>query len=113
MLETVTGALASNLHQAQFGDTRNFIFSAITVQRLFKGAQYLTAMFCILHIDKIDNNNTAQIAHPYLPRGSRSGFKVGFVDGLFKIAMTDKGTSIDINGGHGFGLVYHQMATRF
>ena len=41
------------------------------------------------------------------------GFKVGFENSLFQIAMTDKTTGIDIDGRHRFGLINNQIATRF
>ena len=70
-------------------------------------------MLGVLHIDKVDNDYATQIAHTDLPRRGRSGFEIGFIDGLLKIAMPHKGASVYIYGGHGLGLIYNQMSTRF
>ena len=35
------------------------------------------------------------------------------IDELFQVAVPDVGTGIDVDGGHGFSLINHQMTTGF
>ena len=69
-------------------------------------------MLHIGHIDEVDNNDAAQIAQPQLPSDCLGSLHIGLVNRLFQIAVTNKRTGIDVDGGHSFGLVYDQMSSR-
>ena len=70
-------------------------------------------MLNIVHIDKVDNDDTAQVAQPKLAGNRRGRLKVGFENGLFKVAVTHIAAGININGGHCLGGVNHQITTGF
>ncbi len=69
-------------------------------------------MLFAAHVDEIENDDAAEVAQAQLTRDGRGGFQIGLDDGFFKIAMTGEGTGVDVDGGHGLGLVDHQMPAR-
>ncbi|MNI10536.1 hypothetical protein D3C73_636530 [compost metagenome] len=71
--------------------------------------QYPAAVFIIVHIDEINDDDAAQVAQPQLAGNGLRRFDVGIEDGLVKIAVANKGPGVDIHGGHGFGLIDDQV----
>ncbi|MNE06608.1 hypothetical protein D3C80_992020 [compost metagenome] len=45
-----------------------------------------------------------------MPGDGGGGLEVGLEDGLFKVAMADESPGVDVDGGHRFGRVDHQVA---
>ena len=83
----------------------------VTLERPFQRKHHLTSMLIMVHIDKINNDDAAQIAQTKLPCNRLHCLKVGLVDRLFQCTMTDKSTGIHIDSGHGFSLVDDQVTT--
>ncbi|MOA00646.1 hypothetical protein D3C78_1200190 [compost metagenome] len=75
--------------------------------------QDATAVIFITHIDKVDDDNAAEIAQAQLARDRLGRFNIGVENRVVKIAVTNKRTGIDINGSHRFGLIDDQIAARF
>ena len=46
-----------------------------------------------------------------LPRGGLRGFQIRLVHRFFEIAVTEKGPGVDVDRGHGLGLVDNQVST--
>src|SRR5690606_12882180 len=88
-------------------------FHAIFTQRLLQGVQHATAVVFIIHIDKVDDDNTAQITQAKLACDGLRRFYIGIKDGVIEVAMADKRAGVDVDGGHRFGLINNQIATRF
>jgi hypothetical protein len=82
----------------------------IAGETLLQGAQYLPLMLVLGHVDEIDDDDAAEVAQPQLPTDRLGRLQVGLEDGLFEIAVADEGAGIDVDGGHGLGLVDHQMS---
>ncbi len=70
-------------------------------------------MLLVLHVDKIEDDNTPEIADPQLSCNRYGCLEVGFQYGLGMIATTKVGTGIDIDGRHRLSLVDHQVASGF
>ena len=75
--------------------------------------QHATAVVFIIHIDKVDDDNTAQITQAKLACDGLRRFYIGIKDGVIEVAMADKRAGVDVDGGHRFGLINNQIATRF
>ena len=64
------------------------------------------------HVDKVHDDDAAQVAQPELPRNRLRRFQVGLENGFVKVARTDKAAGIHVHRGQRFGLVNDQVATR-
>ena len=69
-------------------------------------------MLRVLHIDKIDNDDAAQIAQAHLSRDRLSGLKIRLENRIVKAASTDKTARIDVDRGERFGGINDQIAAR-
>ena len=85
----------------------------IARQRLFEGTQHLTTMLGFNHVDKVDDDDTAQITQPQLARHRLGRLEIRLEQCLFQILAAHIGASIDVDGGQGLGLVEHQVAAGF
>ena len=83
----------------------------ITFERPLQCKHHLASVLIMVHIDKINNDDAAQIAQTKLPCNRLHRLKVGLVDRFFQCAMADKSTGIHIDGSHGFSLVDDQVTT--
>ena len=70
-------------------------------------------MLCVGHVDEIDQDHAAEVAHPQLARNRMRRFEVGPEDGVVEIAPADITTGIDVDGIHRLGLIDDQIAARF
>ena len=66
-------------------------------------------MLTCQHIDKVDDDNAAQITQPQLARDGLRRFQIGFENGFLQISPANIAARVDIDRGHGFGLVKDQM----
>src|SRR5690606_5206949 len=64
LLQAFAGALAGHLHQPQLGDADDVGLGVITLQLPLQRAQYLSAVFLILHVDEVDDDDATQVAQP-------------------------------------------------
>ena len=113
VLQRLAGALAGHLHQTERGDLGDMGACVIPRQRLLQRTQHLTLVLLFAHVDEVDDDDAAEIAQSELAADRLGRFQVGLEDGLFEVAMTDEGAGIHIDGGHGLGLVDHQMTAGF
>ena len=67
-------------------------------------------MDLFLHIDEIDDNDTAYIAQPELIGDFLHRLHVGLENGFFKIVFSDKTSRIDINHRQGLGSLDDNVA---
>ena len=67
-------------------------------------------MFLLNHVDKIDDDDAAQIPQAHLARNRVAGFQIGFEDGFVKTARAHKTAGVHIDGRHGFGGFDNQVA---
>ena len=88
-------------------------FCVIAFKRLIQGKHNLALVLLIIHVDKIDDDNAAQVAQTKLSCNRLRRLQIGFIYGFFQCSMTDKTTGVHINCGHGLCLVYHQVTTGF
>ena len=70
-------------------------------------------MLRVLHIDKIDDDDTAQIPQTQLAGDDLGCFKIGFKNGVVKTAYPDESSRIDIDGGQRLGLIDNEISAGF
>lgn len=75
--------------------------------------QHPAAVIFRLHVDEVDDDDAAKVAQAQVTGDGRRRLDVGIEDGLFQIAMADKGACVDIHRGHGFGLVDDEVTAGF
>src|SRR3990167_7821391 len=110
LFDAFAGALAGHLHQAQLGDADDIGLGVVALQLLFQGTQHLALMLLIFHIDKVDDDDPAQVAQAQLAGNSSGRLQVGLEDGFFQRAMADEGPGIDVDGAHRLGRINDQVA---
>jgi hypothetical protein len=113
MFQTFTGSFAGHFHQPQHRYFGNVGFRVVFFKMPLERLQNLFFMILALHIDKIDNNDAAEVSEPELPGNGLRRFKIGFKDSLFEVTAADIAAGIHVDCGHRFGLIEHQMPARF
>ena len=109
MFQALAGAFPRHFHQTQGGHLGNLCLDMVLVEALLQGAQYLALVFPVRHIDKVDNDNAAEVTQSQLPGNGLRRLQIGLENGLFKVAMTDITTGVYIRGSHGLCLVNDQV----
>ena len=111
VLETFTGTFAGHFHQTERRHFANLGFGMILSEIFLQRIQQLTLVVVTLHIDKIDDDDSPEIAQPELSCNCLRCFHVGFENGFFKVLVTHKCARIDIDGSHRLGLIDDQVST--
>ncbi|OPZ74915.1 MAG: hypothetical protein BWY80_00377 [Firmicutes bacterium ADurb.Bin456] len=75
--------------------------------------QYLLAVSFLRHINKIHNDDTADITETQLPANFLGRFQVCFENRVFQVDCSHVLAGIDIYGCQRFGLVNNQIASTF
>ena len=83
----------------------NLGLGVIPFQHLFQHPVHLALMLGIFHVDEIDDDDTAQVPQPQLAADRPGCFQIGLEDGLFQVTVPHERAGVDIDGGHGLGLV--------
>ena len=108
-----TRALACHFDQTQLCKPVDRHAGTIARQRFAELVEHGVAMLFAIHVDKIDDNDAAQIAQSQLARDDLRRFKIGFEYGVVKTAHADKTAGVHIHRGQRFGLVDDQIPARF
>ena len=82
----------------------------IVRERLFQHAQHLALVLRVGHVDEVDNDDAAEVAQAQLTRSRLRRLEVGLVYRLFEVAMAEEGACVDIDRGHGLGLIDNQIS---
>src|SRR5471030_1827910 len=113
MRQRFAGALARHLHQSQRREVRHRYLGAVARQRLFQCQQHGVAVLGVVHVDEVEDDDAAQITQPQLARDRMRRLQIGFEYRVGEIAPADEAAGVDVDGGHGLGLVDDQVAARF
>ena len=71
--------------------------------------QHAAAMLFVAHIDKVDDDDAAEVAQPQLACNRLRRLDVGVKNGFVEIAVADKGAGINVDSGHRLGLIDDQI----
>ena len=82
-------ALAAHFHQTKLADRAKLHAGAVLPQRVAQAVFNIAAVARLFHVDKVDHDQTTQIAQPHLACDFVSSFQVGTRGGFFDIASLD------------------------
>ena len=68
-------------------------------------------MFFVFHVDKVDDNDSANIPKPQLPGNGQGSFHNGLKESILQDSFADKTPGIDVDRRHGLGLVKDQRTS--
>ena len=68
-------------------------------------------MVGVLHVDEVDDDDAAEVAHPQLAGDDLRGLEVGLEDRVVEAAAADETAGVDVDRRHRLGLVDDQVAT--
>ena len=109
---TGTQTLARHFHQAKAGNTAHLNTRTVGFQlflhQLFNGGVIAT----LVHVDKVDDDQTGQITQTQLTSDFGGGFKIGLGRGLFDGAFLGGPARVHVDRNKRFGHTDHDIATR-
>ncbi len=82
-------------------------------QRRLQRVDQRLAMILVFHVDEIEHDDAAQVAHAQLPRNGDRRLEVGAEDGFLQIAVPHIAAGVHVHGTHGLGLLDHDVAAGF
>ena len=111
--QTGTQALTGHLNQTQRSHLSHLMLGTVTTQALNQATQNQVTVRLKHHVNKVNDDNAADIAQTQLTDNLLSSFQVVLGDSLFKVAAaTGELTGVHVHHSHGFGTVNHQRTTR-
>ena len=112
VFQAFAAAFACELHQAQPREAVEGNARAVKTQRFGQLLQYGFAVLIQHHVDKINDDDAAQIAQPQLAGDGVAGFQIGFKNGFVKIARAHKAARVHVDCGHRLGGFNNQIAAK-
>src|SRR5882672_7524208 len=112
-LERFAGALARHLDQAQSRESVDRDAGAVAPERLVELGQDRGAMLRGFHVDEVDDDDAAEVPQAQLARDHLRGLEVGLEHGVVEIARADVAAGVDVDRGHGLGLIEDEVAPAF
>ena len=98
-------ALARHFDQPERGNLADLGLGMILVEIFLQRPEHLALVILVLHVDEVDDDDTAEIAQPELAGNRLGGLHVGLEDRFLEILMPDEGAGIDVDRRHRLGLV--------
>ena len=108
-----TQTLARHLHQTKAGNPANLNARAVGFQLVFQALLDGGVVATLFHVDKVDHDQTGQIAQTQLTRHLFGGLEVGLQRGVFDRAFFGGTARVHVDGHQGFGDADHDIAARF
>ena len=106
--ERIAGALARHFQKAQAGKAVNDGFHPVIRRGLLHGGAHARAVHVAVHVDKINEQDAAEVAKPDLPGRLGGGAQVFLHGQRFPVRGGDGAAGVDINGGERLALVDDQ-----
>src|SRR5579863_1487088 len=112
-LERLLDTLARDGDQTEVIELQNLVRCAVDSHGFFEGLHYLLAVFALVHVDEVDDDDSAQVAQPNLPHDFLDGLGIGLDDSVFQaIRFADVFASVDVHRHQRLGLVDDDVAAR-
>ena len=106
-----TQTLTRQFKQAEARDATDLHAGAIDLHRVLELVLNLALVARAVHVDEVDDNQTAGIADAQLACDLGGGFKIGIERGVFDVAALGRLRRVDVDGGQRFSLVDDDRAT--
>ena len=111
MLQTFARSFARHFDEPERRNWRDLMARMILGHRLLQLLQNILPVIRGFHVDKIDNNNTAQVPQSQLPGDSDRRLQIGPVYRFLEIAVADVSACIDIDRRHRLCLIENNITT--
>ena len=108
--EVLPGALARHLDQSEFRDLENVGARLVGSQRILKCAIDLVAICGGLHVDQVDDDQTAEIAEAELMHDLGDSLEVRLEHCIFEVSLADETPRIDVDRRQRLALVHHERS---
>ena len=105
--------LTAHLHQAERRNPANLNSCTIVGQCTLHGLFDFTDVGIVLHVDKVDYDETRHVAQPQLSCDFVRGFKIGAYSGRLDPVFARRTARVDVDRHQRFGRVDNQIAARF
>ena len=103
-------SLAGHFHQAERRDGENLRFGFVSFETVLHHLVDGFAVAFCLHVDEVDDDESADIAQADLASDLGGGFEVGLEDGFIEVFGALVTAGIDVDGDHGLGFVDDEVA---
>src|SRR4051812_37170049 len=112
LADAVGDVLPRHLDQAERRDLDHVGLGPVLVQRRAKGLQHLVAVSCASHVDEVDDDDPADVAHAQLAHHLLGGLDVHLGDRVLEpaLALAGEAARVDVDHGQSLGVVDHQIA---
>src|ERR1035437_5075895 len=104
--EGLLDALAGDGDQTKVVELENLGGGAVGFEGFFEGGHDAETVLAVVHVDKVNDDDAAEVAEANLADDLGDGVEVGFDDGVLKAGrLADVLAGVDVDGDEGFGLV--------
>ena len=83
---------------------------AVLAQGIAQAVFDFTAVFALIHVDEVDDDQSAQITQTHLARHFIGGFQIGAGRGFFDVTTFDRTRRVHVHRNQRFGMVNHDYA---
>src|ERR1019366_2808033 len=111
-LQALARALARHLDEPQFGNFERRGSRLVALERRRQRIADFLAIALAIHVDEIDDDDSADVAQPQLIYHFLYCFEVGLEDGVVLAALADEAAGIHVDCSQRFGLIENQVAAR-
>src|SRR5690348_7789379 len=99
--------LARKLHEPEARDLAHLYARTVVAKRLAQSIFDVALITLILHVDEVDDDQSAQIAQAELARQLLRGFEVGTQRRLLDVRTARGARGVDVDRDHRFRMVDH------
>ena len=110
--EVFPRAFPRHLDEAELGDLQDVRLGLVRAQRLSERAVDLVPIGRRLHVDQVDDDQSADVPEAELVDDLGNGLEVGPEDGLFQVRPPHVPARVHVDGGERFALVDDQVPAR-
>ena len=103
--------MSGQFQKPKLGNATNLDFGTVQLEGILELLFDFRHVLSVIHVDKIDDNQSPQIPQAQLPANLFCGLNVGLESGGFHILFPGGTSRIDINGDQRLCRINHQRAT--
>src|SRR5687767_2738837 len=98
-------ALARHLDETQLREAVHRHARAVAGERLAELLEHGVLVLVAVHVDEVDDDDPAEVAHPKLARDHLRGLEIGLEDRIVEAAPADVAAGVHVDRGQRLGLV--------
>src|ERR1700730_11042687 len=105
-------SLARHFDEAELRETVDGEPRPVAFQRAIELGEHGGAMIGVLHVDEVDDDDSAEVAQPQLASDDLRRFEGGLEDRVVEAACADEAAGVDVDRRHGLRMIDDQVASR-